>query len=248
MPVDDLPPVVPDRLLVSGGGGFLMQSHPQLDLLLLSLCKRPKPRICFIPTASGDSEEMIERFYERFRPLDCKPTHLAFFRRIGGTSIPPAQLAEAIPEQDVVFVGGGNTRSMLPVWREWGLPDVLARANGSGTLIAGMSAGAICWFSWALSDSVHGPGTVTAIPGLGWLAGGAASHFDPSNLAAKVRLQQAALAAGVDSFIALPDGVAALFEYGCLRRVYCACPAVGVWNWIRGEFLQMSDSIEICSI
>lgn len=242
-------PASTGRLLLSGGGGFLMQSHLQLDELMLGLCNRSRPKICFVPTASGDSEGMIERFYDRFRPLPCEPTHLAFFRRIGGGSIPPARLADEIPAQDIVFVGGGNTRSMLPVWKEWDLPTALSRASMRGTLIAGMSAGAVCWFSWALSDSVHGPGTVTAIRGLGWLQGGGAAHFRPDDRDATERLMKAARAAAVDSFIALPDGVAVLFEHGRLRKVYySAGVATGVGLWRDGKPEPLSPVVEVCSI
>jgi len=232
-------------LLLIGGGGFQMQSHLQIDLLLLSLTGRPRPKICFIPTASGDSEEMIERFYGRFRALDCEPTHLAFFRKIGGASIPPARLAEAVPEQDVIFVGGGNTRSMLPVWREWGLPEVLARANSAGTLISGMSAGAICWFAWALSDSVRGPGTITAIPGLGWLAGGCAAHFQPQNAA---ELARAAEAADVQDYLALPDGVAAMFQDGQLARLFAAQGTEGACLWHGGHDVPIPAHVQRCAI
>lgn len=236
------------RFLVSGGGGFLMHSHPPLDALMLELCQRPRPKICFIPTASGDSEEMIERFYARFRSLPCEPTHLAFFRRIGGASIPPARLDEALPAQDVVFVGGGSTRSMLPVWREWGLPAALAAANQAGTLLAGMSAGALCWFDWALSDSVHGPGTVTAISGLSWIPGGCAAHYRPDDADTRTRVVQAAIAATVPSFIALPDGVAALFDRGHLKRVYRAGAAGTVALWRDGAFESLPEAVEVCSI
>lgn len=235
------------RVLPIGGGGFLMQSHMQLDQLLLSLCDRPRPRICFIPTASGDSEDMIHRFYERFRGLECVPTHLAFFRKIGGESIPPSQLAEAIPEQDVVFVGGGSTRSMLPVWKEWNLPDALRRACAGGTLISGMSAGAICWFEWALSDSVHGPGTLTAIPGLAWLPGGCVAHFDANDEAAG-RLRHAAQIAGVTSVLGLPDGVAALFKDGQLERLFVSSASASASMWRDGKRLSLPKSVELCSI
>jgi peptidase E len=222
-----------------------MQSHPQIDLLLLAQTGRQRPKICFVPTASGDSEEAIERFYGRFRALDCEPTHLAFFRKIGGASIPPARLAEAVPEQDVIFVGGGNTRSMLPVWKEWGLPEALAASNSSGTLISGMSAGAICWFEWALSDSVHGPGTITAIPGLGWLAGGCSAHFKPHNAAEVAR---AANAAAVRGFLALPDGVAAMFQQGQLTRLFASHGSAGAVLWRDGHDVPIPPNVERCAI
>jgi dipeptidase E len=247
-PAKRMPTGPQGRFLLSGGGGFLMESHPPLDSLMLALCQRPRPKICFVPTASGDSEEMIERFYDRFGSLPCEPTHLAFFRRIGGASIPPARLAEALPAQDVVFVGGGNTRSMLPVWREWGLPAAMAAANQAGTLLAGMSAGAVCWFDWALSDSVHGPGTVTAIPGVGWIPGGCAAHYRPDDADARSRVVHAAVSAAVPSFIALPDGIAALFDRGRLQRVYRAGEAGTIALWRDGAFESLPAAVEVCSI
>lgn len=188
---------------------------------------------------------MIERFYERFRPLNCEPTHLAFFRKISGRSIAPADLAASIPEQDVVFVGGGNTRSMLPVWREWGLPEALARAGQQGTLIAGMSAGAICWFARALSDSVHGPGTVTAIAGLGWLPAGCVAHYRPQQAA---QIMRAAKSAAVGLVLALPDGVAAMFHDQQMVKVFVAHGAEDACLWRNGRREPIPSGVEICSI
>jgi peptidase E len=77
---------------------------------------------------------------------------------------------------DIIYVGGGNTRSMLAVWREWGVDDILRDAWQNGTILCGPSAGAICWFEQGTTDSL--PGSVTPVTGLGFLSGSCCPHYD----------------------------------------------------------------------
>ena len=118
------------RILAIGGGGFLIEDEPSpIDRRLVQLAGHAKPRICFIATPSGDSTETIEKFYAAYEPLECEPSHLAFFRKPFRASLPLAQYAEELLNQDAIFVGGGNTKSALAVWREWGLDAVLRLAH-----------------------------------------------------------------------------------------------------------------------
>jgi len=134
------------QIIALGGGGFSTASEPGLDTYLLDQTCKPDPRIGFVGTASGDAESYLLKFYSRFGKLDCRPSHLPLFRRT-------PDLESWILGQDVVFVGGGNTKSMLAVWESWGLPEILRRAAEAGTILSGVSAGAICWFEWGLTDS-----------------------------------------------------------------------------------------------
>jgi peptidase E len=116
--------------------------------------------VAFVPTTSGDADAYIVRFYTAFSRLSCRPSHLALFRRT-------PDMRSYLLAQDVIYVGGGNTKSMLAVWREWGLPELLREAWASSIVLAGISAGAICWFEQGVTDSVAGQ--LRALDGLGSL-------------------------------------------------------------------------------
>lgn len=166
------------RIVAIGGGGFMMEEGPSLlDDYVVSLAGAHRPRICFLPTASGDAEDALERYYRAFGRYGAALSHLAFFRKPRPGAIPLAGIEQGLAAQDVIYVGGGNTRSMLAVWREWGVPQALRKAAGSGALLAGVSAGAICWFEWGASDSAA-PGARSApLRCLGFVKGSCSPHW-----------------------------------------------------------------------
>jgi peptidase E len=130
----------PRQIIALGGGGFSMEpKNLTLDRYVLVQARTPEPAIAFVPTASGDAESYIVHFYTAFSQLPCRPSHLPLFRRT-------PDLRAYLLTQDVIYVGGGNTKSMLAVWRDWELPALLREAWASGIILAGISAGAICWF------------------------------------------------------------------------------------------------------
>lgn len=182
---------------------------------MLAQARSPQPRVCFVGTASGDSDAYLARFYAAFSELPCRPRHLPLFRRTR------LDLRDHLAAQDVVYVGGGNTRSMLSVWREWGVDDALRRAWETGVVLAGVSAGAICWFEQGITDSADGP--LQVVPCLGLLAGSCCPHYDgePERRPAVRRLLAGgALAPG----LAIDDGAAVHFAGSELRRVVAARP------------------------
>jgi peptidase E len=155
-----------------GGGGFLMEPENQLlDRFILSTTGVPEPKICFLPTATGDFQGFIDRFYTCFRTLPCIPAHLSLFKPSC------ADLRSFVLGQDAIYVGGGNTRAMLALWREWSLDSILRKAWLGGVVMAGLSAGSICWFKQGLSDSVL-PGELHPINCLGFLPGSHCPHYD----------------------------------------------------------------------
>ena len=158
------------QLIVQGGGGFLMEKSRLLDRHFLRATDKPNPRICFIGSASGDAESARYKFYEAMAALDCRATHLSLFQP------PTADLAGFIQEQDAIYVGGGNTRSLLALWREWGLDTALRAAYERGVVLGGISAGMICWFEYGITDS--NPGALSPLRCLGWLEGTACPHYD----------------------------------------------------------------------
>ncbi len=159
------------QIIALGGGGFSMEPENHLlDLYVLAAANKAQPKICFLGTASGDAESYIQRFYDCFGKLNCTPTHLSLFK--GKTE----DLRSFIFQQDIVYVGGGNTRNMLVLWKEWGLDRILIEAYNSGIVMAGISAGAICWFEQTLTDSV--PGRLTLLKGLNLIDAFCIPHFD----------------------------------------------------------------------
>ena len=209
---------MPPRILAMGGGGFLMEDSPSpIDRYLVQLSGTANPRVCFISTASGDPPEMIEKFYAAFGPLGCECSHLAFFRRPFRSSLPLSDFAASLLHQHITFVGGGNTKSALAVWRDWGLHDVLRQAWSQGVLLAGMSAGALCWFAHGLTDSYWGAG-LQPMTCLDFLPGACCVHYngDPTRRPAL----HAVVNNGIfESALAIDDGAAVLFSGSKISRV-----------------------------
>ncbi|MBV9804417.1 MAG: peptidase E [Solirubrobacterales bacterium] len=161
------------RLVTMGGGGFSMEPEDQLlDKFVLSLVRSSCPRICFVPTASGDAEGYVARFYRAFSALDCRPTDLQLFNRTID------DLEAFVLAQDIVYVGGGNTASLLGVWRAHGLDRLLARAWGEGVVLCGVSAGMNCWFEQSLTDSFATGRLAPLSNGLGLVPGSCCPHYD----------------------------------------------------------------------
>ncbi|MGE6752471.1 Type 1 glutamine amidotransferase-like domain-containing protein [Rossellomorea sp. NPDC071047] len=159
------------QIIAMGGGGFSMEpENLLLDQYIINQAGESKPKVCFLPTASGDAEGYIERFYNSFLSLQCTPSHLSLFK------LPTKDLEGFLLEKDIIYVGGGNTKSMLALWREWEVDSIIKKAWESGTILAGLSAGSICWFEEGITDS-YGEELET-IKGLGFLKGSHSPHYD----------------------------------------------------------------------
>ena len=160
----------PPQIIAMGGGSFVMEpDNPALDLYILRQAKTKKPAVGFVGTASGDSDRYLVMFYSAFNRFDCRPSHLPLFGRT-------LDLRNYFLSQDVIYVGGGNTKSMLAVWADWGLPELLREAWQSGVVLAGVSAGAICWFEQGVTDSYAGD--LRVLNCLGFLSGSCCPHYD----------------------------------------------------------------------
>jgi dipeptidase E len=158
------------------GGAALPENLDNLLLIdyFLGLTRKKKPRVCFIGAAHGDADAGRLRFYAGFSRFDCKPAHLPLFART------PRDLESFVLEHDAIYVGGGNTRSMLAVWRDWGIDVYLRKAWQRGVVLGGASAGSICWFEQGVTDSVAGP--LTTLACLGFLPGSNCPHYDSEPL------------------------------------------------------------------
>jgi len=205
-----------DRQIVAmGGGGFSMEpDNPALDHFIVSLARRESPSVCFLATATGDAESYIESFYTAFRKLPCRPTHVPLFART-------PDLHTVLLEQDVIYVGGGNTKSMLAVWREWEIPALLRRAWEAGTVLAGVSAGAICWFETGVTDS-WGAG-LNPLPCLGFLSDACCPHYD-GEAERRPALHRLIEQGTITTALALDDGAAAHFVDGTLANIVSSRP------------------------
>ncbi len=133
--------------------------------------------VCFVPTASGDNDLYVRKFYSSLTMLGCRPRHLSLF------DVPTRDLRSYVCECDVIYVGGGNTRLLLLIWNELGLPDLLRQALREGTILCGISAGANCWFDGSVTDSLGSvqdgwDGHLRALGGLSFLSGSFCPHYD----------------------------------------------------------------------
>lgn len=155
------------RHIVACGGGF---TSPALLEFILGLSGKENPKVLIINTATGDSQASLLMTYRKLAGMACRPNHLTFFERT------PPNLEEFVLGHDVIWVGGGNTKSMLAVWREYGLDKILLEAWKRGVILSGSSAGGICWFDDCVTDSWDVE--YTALPALGFLKGSCCPHYD----------------------------------------------------------------------
>lgn len=198
------------RSVVLLGGGFSDGEYLELDEFLLQTVETKRPRVCFVPTASGDSLGYIERFYTGMSNYEADLCHLELFRRT------VTDLDAYLREVDIVYVGGGNTANMLAVWRLHGLDSALWKAYERGVVLAGISAGAACWFEACLTDSF---GALASLrDGLKILPGSFCPHYDTEENRAEI-YGDAIMSGLLPSGIGLDDGVAVRYEDETLVEV-----------------------------
>lgn len=199
------------QVIALGGGGFSMEpENPLLDQYVLNQSDKIIPKICFIPTASGDSDNYISRFYNFFEKQNCKPSHLSLFKP------QTKDLENFLLEKDIIYVGGGNTKNLLILWKEWGLNSILNKAWGQGIILAGISAGSICWFEEGVTDSFGDE--LEPLKCLGFLKGSNCPHYDGE--ANRRPSYQELIATGkIKSGFATDDGVALHFIDQELREI-----------------------------
>jgi len=206
------------QIVAIGGGSFTVEpDNPRLERYVLALTRKRRPRVCFLGTATGDADTYVAKFYSAFTRLGCRPTHIPLFART-------PDLREVLLGQDVIYVGGGNTKSMLAVWREWGIPAILREAWRRGVVLTGVSAGAICWFGAGVTDSWAGG--LRALPCLGFLPGACCPHYD-GETERRPSAHRLVASGAVPKVLAIDDGAAAHFVGRRLLRVVSARPKAG---------------------
>jgi dipeptidase E len=201
------------QIVAFGGGGFSMEAgNPHLDDYVLRQTGVQRPKVCFLPTASGDADHYVVRFYRAFSAARCEPSHLSLFRRDRAAA--GGDIAEHLLAQDLIYVGGGSVVSLLGVWRAHGVDRILAEAHRRGIVLCGLSAGSLCWFAESVS-AFHG--APEAVHGLGLLPHSNCVHYDgePTRRTAYHQL----VAEGMCPGYAADDSAALHFVGNDLHRV-----------------------------
>jgi len=214
-------------------GGAAFRTEPEnlaADRYILGLTRKKRPSVCFIPTASAEPAEVIAKFYDAYTRLGAKPSVLRFFTRT-------PDLRETLLDQDLIYVGGGNTKSMLAVWREWGLPEVLREAWRKGIVLAGVSAGAICWFDKGVTDSWAS--RLAPLDCLGFLPDTCCPHYD-TEPERRPAVHDLVARNTVPPVLALTDGAAAHFIGRKLHHIVTWRPSARAFHvqQRRGEVVE----------
>ncbi len=202
-----------------GGGGFTQAADPALDDFVLGRHPAYRPRLGFVATASGNDAVRIARFYDRFEPAACITSHLA-------SAATPREAARWLQAQDIVYVGGGDTSLLLRRWRVLGLDAALRAAGVAGTLLAGVSAGAVCWFEQALVDG--GGADLEALPGLGLIGGSCCAHYS-SEPRRRLAFPRCVAEGRLPDGLAIDDGVAVFLAPGRPPLTFTA--RAGAWAY-----------------
>jgi peptidase E len=210
------------HIIALGGGGFSMEpENLALDRYILRQTGKSRPKVCFLPTASGDADSYVLNFYKSFSTLECQPTVLSLFR------LPTADLESFVLDKDVMYVGGGNTRSMLALWRNWGLDIILRKAYEAGVVLAGISAGANCWFEQFSTDSL--PGELQVLEGLGFLPGSFTPHYD-GEAERRPSLHRMLQSGAIQPGLAADNSAGVHFVDGKLARAICSRAGATVYQ------------------
>jgi dipeptidase E len=222
----------PPQIVAFGGGGFSQEAgNPLLDDYVLSLTGLERPRVCFLPTASGDADHYLTRFYRAFAG-HTQPSHVSLFREERGET---RSFRERLLEQDLIYVGGGSVQSLLGTWRAHGVDEILAEAWERGIVLCGLSAGSLCWFADVVS-AFNGP--PRRVAGLGLLPYSNAVHYDTGS--ERRTSYHRLMSEGMLDGYAAADGAALHFVGRDLERVVTSRPTARAYRvtWSRGQVVE----------
>jgi dipeptidase E len=220
--------VIERRILALGGHDFdRRDGNDAICDLIVELAQSPKPRICLLPTASGDPQDQIARFRRVFGERDCVPSIVSLFR-LGEN---PLDLREELLGQDAIYVGGGSLLNLIAIWRAHGLDDILRECWREGVLLCGQSAGAMCWFERGITSSSGAP---TIAAGLGFLPGAVCVHYlsEPQR---RRRLLRAIEHEELDGGLGLEDQTGVVFEGSEMTEAVSARQGATVWEVLRRD-------------
>jgi peptidase E len=215
-----------DRHIVALGGGGISDADSPLARYLFDLTGASRPRVCYVPTATGDAAVWVAHFYRTLPSSRFEPTDLRLFDRTS------ADLREQLLGADAVYVGGGNTANMLAIWRVHGVDTILREAWEGGVVLFGGSAGGLCWFEGGITDS-FGPGLAPLRDGLGFLSGSFCPHYDGEEL--RRPTYQRLVAEGFPPGYAADDAAGIHFVGTELAEAISSVEGSGVYRVARGE-------------
>jgi len=178
-------------------------THPIIDYLL-ELAGKPRAKVCFVPTATGDSAETLLAMYQRFPAARAERTHLELFHRT------VEDVRSLLLAQDIVYVAGGNTVNLLAIWRAHGVHEAMRTAWENGVILTGGSAGSLCWYESGTTDSFDLYALKPLHDGLGFLPGSHCPHYDGEPQ--RRPLYQSLIASGFPPGIAIDDDAAVRYE------------------------------------
>ena len=211
------------RILVLGGHEFKRRDgNDAIVQSIVDLAESARPRICLLPTASGDPEDQIVSFRRLFAERDCRPSSISLFR----LGIDRIDVRDHLLSQDVIYAGGGSMVNLIAIWRAHGLDRILRECWEEGILICGQSAGAMCWFEHGITSSSGEPAPAE---GLGLLPGSACVHY-LSEPARRARFMGAIGAGEIPAGLGMEDQTGALFEGRRLTETIVAREGAAVWR------------------
>jgi len=212
------PPADPRSIFAAGGG--ILGGGPDYRLMryILSLTGKTEPVVVCLPTARGDNLENLAVWYEIMNTLPCRPKHL----RLYGPTKDLKDYEKQLLAADVIFVPGGNTLNMLATWKAQGVDVILRKAWERGIVLAGESAGMVCWFEQAITDSR--PDRLTAMDCLGWIKGSGIAHYHYEPQPRRPRFHEMLARGEMKDGLACDDGAGLLFEGEKLAKVVTNSP------------------------
>ena len=222
------------KIITVGGGGFTHNEDRDLDQFFVDKLSKENCSIGFLPTASNDDSRKTELFYKRFENTSLKVSHFDLVSSIKG-------FERWLSNLDAVYIGGGNTKFMLELWKKNNLIELFNEIYNSGIILSGVSAGAACWFDYFLTDS-DGPG-FKPLSGIGFLSGSFTPHYSDAKRADKYRenIKNKTLPSGV----AVDDGVAVLFIDGKPTEVYSSRESHNAYFVDQNKQLNLKEYIKI---
>ncbi len=221
------------KIVAIGGGGFTHNQDYNLDKFVLDQTAKKDIHLGFLPTASHDDKNKIDSFYERFEKKITNISHFNLVSDIKG-------FENWISNLDIVYVGGGNTKFMLELWKRNNLIEIFKEVYKKGTVLSGVSAGAACWFDCFLTDS-DGPG-FKPLKGISLLSGSFTPHYSDKIRADKFKqnIKDKYLPNG----IAIDDGVGVLFIDGKPAEVYSSRESHNAYFISQNKKLNLKDYIK----
>ncbi len=198
------------HIIAIGGGGFGRNpKKPIIEDYILNLSDSQKPNITFFPTASAENSDYIVNFYTAFSSLNCNAKHISLFKNT-------PNLESITNDSDIIYIGGGNTKSMLAVFKEWGLDKLLLKAYKDGKILAGVSAGAICWFEQGITDSWEDG--LRVLDCMGILEGVCCPHYD-GEVDRKPSVEKFLKSNEIDACFCIEDGAAIHYQNNRFKTV-----------------------------